>query len=279
MARARAKPRKRASVGFPQELSHWLWGILICLLTAAIFGGYAYLRWGVPHPPELAGEKLCPTDGPRSMTVVLLDATDALPDITKRDIRRRLTDLAETLPPYGLLELRLLDPATPGGQVTFSRCNPGDGSNLSELVANPAMAHKLWADGFHKPLESALEGTLAPAPAETSPIMETIQRIAVDRFAGHALSGTPKSLIVVSDMMENAPGYSQYHGDLSYARFRAAAVYKKLKTNLQGVRVSILYAQRLAPGINSKKHLEFWLQWIRDNKGVPAEAVRLQGAG
>lgn len=279
MARARAKPRKRAAVAFPQEPSYWLLGVAVCLLIAAILGGYGYLQWGVPHPPKLKQGTLCPTDGPRSVTVVLLDATDALPDITKREVRSRLTDIAETLPPYGLLEMRLLDPAVPGGRVTFLKCNPGDGSNLSELVANPAMAHKLWVDDFHEPLERALEGTLAPAPADTSPIMETIQRIAIDRFTGRSLNGTPKSLVIVSDMMENGPGYTQYHGDLSYERFRATPAYKQLKTDLQGARVSIQYAQRLAPGLDSKKHLEFWLQWIRDNDGVPAEAVKLQGAG
>src|SRR5690242_916765 len=183
MARARARPRKRAAVSFPSERAYWLPAVLICLLTLAIIGGYAYLKWGIPAPPVLAPETLCPIDGPRSVTVVLLDATDDLPDITKRDIRTRLTDLAEALPPYGLLDMRLLDPAVPGGRVTFSKCNPGDGSNLNELIGNPELARKRWLENFHDPVEKALEGTLAPAPAQTSPIMETIQRIAIDRFS------------------------------------------------------------------------------------------------
>lgn len=272
MTRARARPRKRAAVSFAEERAYWLPAAAICLLTVAIVGSYAYLKWGIAAPPVLAAETLCPINGARSVTVVLLDATDDLPEITKRDIRTRLADIAEALPPYGLLEMRLLDPALPGGRVTFSKCNPGDGSNLNELVGNPQLARKRWLENFRKPIEDALDGTLVPAPADTSPLMETIQRIAVDRFAGHARAGNPKALIIVSDMLENGSGYSQYRGDLSYERFEMTPAYKRLKTDLEGAKVSILYAQRLSPAIDAKKHLEFWLQWIRDNNGAAVEA-------
>lgn len=281
MARTRGKPGKRASVAFPQEPPYWRYGVVVCIITAALIAGYSYLKWVVPRPPHLLPGTLCPDDGPRSITVVLVDATDDLTDITKRDIRSHLTDLAEALPPYGLLEMRLLDPTIPGGRITFKKCNPGDGSNLSKLVTNPVLAHKRWLEDFHIPVENALDGSLAPARADTSPIMETVQRIAVDRFSGQSLSNTPKSLVLVSDMIENGPDYSQYHGDLSYERFQASPAYKKLRTDLHRADVSILYAQRLAPPIDSKKHLEFWLRWIRDNNGVMAKdaAEKLQGAG
>jgi hypothetical protein len=83
------------------------------------------------RPPALDRASLCPLDGPRSVTVVLLDSANDIPDIGKHEIRMVLIDLAETLPVYGLLELRLLGPNVPGGRSIFARCNPGDGSGLN----------------------------------------------------------------------------------------------------------------------------------------------------
>jgi hypothetical protein len=179
-----------------------------------------------------------------------------------------------------LLELRLLDPKVAGGQSIFARCNPGDGSGLSEYTANPALAKKRWIDGFREPLEDALQIGFRPLPGKTSPIMETVQRIAVERFTGRAVEEIPKSLIIVSDMLEHEPDYSQYAGDLSYSRYKASRAYQKFRTNLYGAEVTIFYIQRSsAKPINSADHIRFWAEWIRDNKGRLRQANKLQGVG
>jgi hypothetical protein len=232
------------------------------------------------RPPALDRASLCPVDGPRSITVVLLDSTDDIPDIGKHEIRTVLLDMAEAVPVHGLLELRLLDPKLPGGRQIFAKCNPGDGADLSEYTANPRLAKKRWLEGFRAPLENALESGFQPLPGKTSPIMETVQRIAVDRFAGRAAEDAPKSLVVVSDMLENAPDYSQYAGDLTYSRFKASRAYKRLQTDLHGAEVTIYYIQRAsAKPFNSADHIRFWADWIRDNKGHFKQANKLQGEG
>ncbi|HEV7981724.1 MAG TPA: hypothetical protein VGP86_02420, partial [Xanthobacteraceae bacterium] len=104
--------------------------LAVSALGALAAGAYVYVT--AARPPALDRASLCPVDGARSTTVVLLDSTDEIPDIGKREIRTVLLDMAETVPVYGLLELRLLDPRTPGGRLIFAKCNPGDGAGLSE---------------------------------------------------------------------------------------------------------------------------------------------------
>ena len=247
-------------------------------LGALATGAYVYLT--VPRPPALDRASLCPADGPRSVTVILLDSTDDIPDIGKREIKTILTDTAETLPSYALLDLRLLDPAVAGGRPIFAKCNPGDGSGLSEYTANPRLARKRWLDEFRQPLEQALAAGLEPTPGKTSPIMQTIQRIAVERFTGRAAENIPKTLVLVSDMLEHEPDYSQYSGDLTFARYRASRAYRKLQTDLHGAEVVIYYIQRAtAKPLNSVNHIQFWADWIRDNKGQFKQATKLQGEG
>lgn len=250
------------------------------VLALSMLAGGLYVYATATRAPALDHDTLCPIDGPGSVTVVLLDSTDEIPDIAKREIRTTLLDLAETLPTYGLLDMRLLDPAVAGGRVIFNRCNPGDGSGLSEYTANPRLAKKRWLDAFRQPLEEALEAGFRPAPGKTSPIMETVQRIAIDRFTGRAAEDIPKSLILVSDMLEHESDYSQYQGDLSYGRYKASRAYRRLQTDLHGAEVTIYYVQRLtARPISSVDHIRFWAEWVRDNNGRFKQASKLQGEG
>jgi hypothetical protein len=270
------RPRRRN----PGDLRKHVLGSALAVLALGVLGAGAYVYMSAARPPALDRASLCPVDGPHSITVVLLDSTDDIPDIGKHEIRTVLTDMAEAVPVYGLLELRLLDPKLPGGRAIFAKCNPGDGANLSEYIANPRLAKKRWIEGFREPLETALESGFRPLPGKTSPIMETVQRIAVDRFTGRAAEEAPKSLVLVSDMLENAPDYSQYSGDLTYGRFKSSRAYKRLQTDLHGAEVTIYYIQRAsAKPFNSADHIRFWVDWIRDNRGRFKQANKLQGEG
>ena len=264
----------------PGELRKHLIGGALAVLALGILSAGAYVYTTAARPPTLDKASLCPVNGAHSVTVILLDSTDEIPDIAKREVRTVLVDLAETLPIYGLLEIRLLDPKMAGGRLIFSRCNPGDGAGLSEYTANPRLAHKRWMDGFREPLDEALESGFQPAPGKTSPIMETVQRIAVERFAGRNTEPVPKSLVLISDMLEHEADYSQYAGDLTYGRFKASRAYQRVRTDLHGAEVMIYYIQRRsARPINSVEHLNFWAEWIRDNKGRLKQVDRLQGVG
>ena len=271
-------PRRRSRN--PGDLRKHLLGGTLTALALGVLAAGAYVYATVPRPPALDHTSLCPVNGAHSVTVVLLDSTDEIPDIAKREIRTTLVDLAETLPTYQLLEIRLLDAKLAGGRLIFSKCNPGDGSDLSEYTANPRLAKQRWMDGFREPLDQALDAGFVPSPGKLSPIMETIQRIAVERFTGRNVENVPKTLVVISDMMENSPDYSQYTGDLSYDRFKKSTAYKKVQTDLHGAEVLIYYIQRhTRRPIDSVDHIRFWAEWIRDNDGRFKQANKLQGMG
>jgi hypothetical protein len=252
----------------------------LAVLALGVLSAGAYVYTTAERPPPLDRSSLCPVDGPRSVSVVLLDSTDDIPEIAKREVKTILLDMAETLPTYRLLEIRLLDPKFAGGRSFFAKCNPGDGTGLSEYTANPRLAKKRWMDGFRRPLDEALQTGLHPLPGKTSPIMETVQQIAVERFTGRAAEEIPKSLVIISDMLEHEPDYSQYTGDLSYNRYKASPAYRKFRTNLYGAEVMIYYVQRRSSKpINSADHIRFWAEWIRDNNGRLKQATKLQGVG
>jgi hypothetical protein len=208
--------------------------------------------------------------------VILIDTSDPLPEPATKEVKTHLLDKADALEPYGLLEIRVLDTAGTGHPI-FSRCNPGDGSNLDEFTGNPRLAHKRWQESFKTPLENVLKHGLEPAPSKTSPIMRTIQNIAIDRFTGRANESMSKALVVVSDMLEHTRDYSQYNSDLTFERYRRSPAFTKFRTDLHAAEVTLLVVQRQTARVNSGELMRFWHEWIKDNNGQFKEAVKLQG--
>jgi len=274
MAR-RAPRRRRGARGFAAAIGG---AVLICVALAATTA-LAVFYFTTPKSPTLDASTLCPVDGHRGITVVLVDTSDDILSTTRQDIIRLLRDQVKGLPEYHLFDIRVLDPVNAKSRSLFSKCNPGDGNGLSEWTANPRLARMRWLESFDQPATQAVNNSLAPAKAKTSPIMASLQDIALSQFSDPPVQSLPKHLVVISDMIEFTKDYSQYPnaGDLSYQRFLKSSAYLKYRTDLHGAAVSIEYIVREGLKIDSIKHIEFWNTWIKDNRGAFKIAHRLQG--
>jgi len=187
------------------------------------------------------------------------------------------------LPPFYRLDIRVLDIAGVRSRSLFSKCNPGDGEGLSEWTDNPRIARLRWIEDFRKPAALAMKSSIAAAKANSSPIMAAIQDIAIDQFSSAAGQDAKKTMYVISDMIEHTRDYSQYAraGDLSFQRYKQSPAYLKFRTDLHGATVIIRYVTRQVNGqplLDGTKHVEFWKDWIEDNRGIFGGAKRLQGA-
>lgn len=274
MARGRRRHRRAGAAGA-------ILGIMLIFVALLAAAAFAYFYATIPTQLQVDQATLCPMSGERGVTVVLVDTTDKLPEPAQREVLSILSDLTTTLPAYHLLDIRVLDPSGSRSASLFSKCNPGDGKGLSDWTANPALARKRWIESFQKPAKEAMELLLKPEVEKNSPIMGAIQDIALDRFSGGRVEGIPKSLIVISDMLEHTRDYSQYQnsGDLSYERYERSPAYRKFQTDLHGAHVTIDYIRRASININLKRHLNFWALWVAANKGEFASGRVLQGAG
>ena len=253
------------------------------LLTLAVVAGGAFVYFYISTParPPLDAQTLCPIAGPQGITVVLVDTSDDLPETTRREVLSMLEDMIATLPPFYKLDIRVLDIAGVRSRSLFSKCNPGDGVGLSEWTDNPRIARLRWMENFRKPAAEAVKHSMAPAKAKSSPIMAAIQDIAIDQFTGAASRNAKKSLFVISDMIEFTQDYGQYNRDLTFQRYKQSSAYLKFRTDLHGATVNIRYVNRQPKGqlaVDGRAHMQFWREWIEDNRGSFGNAKWLQGA-
>jgi hypothetical protein len=272
MAR-RSTSRRRASKG---EGVPWFGLTLFLMAVLVIIGGLAwmYLRAVEQHPPTDA--ELCPEAGPTEQTIVLVDATDAIAAITQTEIVSKITDLANDTKKWARFELRVLVPGSLRTTTVFSRCNPGDGHELDEYTGNPDLARKKWASQFSGPLQEAMKSTMSGEVADRSPIMAGLQQIAVDRLSSKQARSMPTNIVVVSDMLENSDAFSVYQSGPDFEAYRKSSASKRYSTDLAGAGVSIWFLERDTK-VASVPLIEFWMQWILENRGTPLTATRLQG--
>jgi hypothetical protein len=255
-------------------------GMALIFLALAALGLLALFYFSVTPKPQLDATSLCPLDGPLGITVVLVDTSDDLPAPAQREVLGLLEDQITALPAYYKFDIRVLDIAGGRSRSLFSKCNPGDGTGLSEWTDNPRLARMRWIDNFRQPAKDAIRNSLSSAKAKSSPIMGAIQDIAIDQFSSAAAEKVEKKLIVISDMLEFTSLYSQYPGagDLSYQRIKRSPAYLKFRTDLHEAQVKIEYVQQTQVSIDTVRHIDFWKEWITDNKGAFDGARRLQGA-
>lgn len=255
-------------------------GVALILISASAFSGLTYLYVTRAKAPQRDASSLCPMEGARGVTVILVDTSDDLPRTTKDEALVVIRDVISELPEYHRLDIRVLEISGMKSRSIFSRCNPGDGFGLSEWTANPKLAKERWIKSFEGPAITAIESSLAEAKANNSPIMAAIQDIAIHDFTGAALANAPKRLVIISDMIESTTEYSQYagRGDLSYERFQHSPAYLKFRTDLRGANLDLWYVTRANVKLDSIGHANFWKRWASDNGSGTFHVVRMQGA-
>lgn len=187
---------------------------------------------------------LCPTT-PDSVTVLLVDVTDPLNTPQRQDFANQLARLKNSIPRYGKLIVAKVD-AT--GQTllapVITRCNPGTAVDESSWTGNPAALEKSWREGFDEPLGKAFDLLSAASAADQSPILESIQSVALTELQKPGMEGVPRRLVVASDLLQNT-GDTTFYRDLPDPRaFVGSPLFRRLRTDLRGVEVELWMLER-----------------------------------
>lgn len=212
--------------------------VVVVLIVGAIYLTVASAR------RDLDSVTLCPTTVD-SVTVLLVDVTDPMNTAQRQDFANQLAKLKNSIPRYGKLIVAKVD-AT-GDQLlapVITRCNPGTAQDVSSTTGDPAAVQKQWKDGFDKPLTLAFELLVKASDAGQSPILESIQSIALTEFQKPGLEKTPKLLIVASDLLQNTGEVSFYRSLPEPRTFTEGAPFRRMRTDLRGVDVELWMLQR-----------------------------------
>ncbi|HYC02403.1 MAG TPA: hypothetical protein VED40_03875 [Azospirillaceae bacterium] len=272
---ARPQTKRRQSRREREKAGNVKGAVLLSL--AAIFAvGVGYFSWKAnSEAVELDKTTLCPTAGPTSVTAVVVDRTDTVTPVQRQLLVDKFNEIRGAVPKYGLLEIYTVNPVQASVlKPEFSLCNPGDGSDLSHWTSNPRMANRTWGTVFNAPLAAVLDGMLEASEARQSPILETIQSVAATAFAPH--DAVPRTLVVVSDLLQHSDNLSQYQGVRDFEELRKTPALTRVKADLREVDVRVLYIRRdTAKGVQGAAHIRFWQAYFADQGATLSNALSL----
>ena len=264
--RKRRKGRRRPA---PRGASSWLSyvvGLLLICIASAI-GVFAFTKYLDLKDDHVALDKstYCPTDSANltKFTALLVDTTDRLSEIQQSSIVNVVDRVISQIPRYGALAIFTVstDPEVQS-QPLLMRCNPGRKSEIDPLIGNPEKIEKEWEDGFKNAVSDELKRSLEADSADSSPILESIQRISIQQFDKIEYDLVARSLVVVSDFLQHTSDYSHYRSVPNYSDFESTQYFRKIKVNLQSVDVEMWQVRRNSSRQNERLR-EFWEDYFR----------------
>lgn len=279
MAAARRRRRRRSRRGelSPRDLA--IGGsiavtVLVLLVVATRFTIFA------PKPPDRDTETGCPEAGPAALTAILIDVTDQIGAISRADVLAHLDEyVADSREDEMVLAYEAKSVGNEIGDPLLSVCHPGDPDEASEWTENPRLIRRRLEERFERPLEQLFAELLGRDAAPTSPLMESVQSVAVSVLGRHEYEDLPKRLILVSDLMQNTRNLSFFRQAVDYDAFAATNGVGALRTDLRGTAVEVLFVQRTAHQRleDTRGLVDFWQQWIEDQGGTLNRVVRVDG--
>ena len=229
--------------------------VVIIAVLAAVF---------LFEAPKLDG-KGCPIEkGHTAVTLsIVLDATDIYGEAQQRSIVNKVWDRIDSLEVYDRIKIYTVE--STAQPPIFHLCKPG-----RELQDSPV--HRLLKGvRFKKYLNDALEklqGTL-----DESPIIASLGWVAADRKQ----DGSSQHILLVSDLIENSGGFSQYKRDWP-------AVYQANRKRihdqcpmLDGVQIDILLPARPNRSTQDNALVLWWDEYLRACGGSVNSITKITG--
>lgn len=214
------------------------------VIVIAVSGVLGFLYWRASLSHKALDERtLCPAE-PTSLTVLLVDVTDPMNLPQRQDFLNQLDRLSASIPRYGKLIITKVDPVSDRLLVPIvTRCNPGTGEDETEFSGNPKRIEKLHREQYEAPLKAAFEKVLTASGAQRSPILESIQSVALTELQ-RSDPTLPKRLIIASDLLQNTDAISFYGSLPDPGAFTASQAFNRVRTDLRGVTIELWMLQR-----------------------------------
>lgn len=246
-------------------------GVVLCAIALCLAGGGVY-AFHTLKQKKFDPETLCPLEGSKAVTLILIDKTDPLTEPE----RARAEDVigAETgaVQRGDRIVVTLLHQNKDANETSLETladlCNPG--SEANPLFENPKRVAARYRNAFRDPIEKALESVEAAGSASLSPIAQSIYA------SMEAIPETPGQhlrLIVISDLMENSAEASAYSGSLTEAALKKA-VPAAAQARLKGAETHVLLLSRPRYAKQQAAAITAWRRFLAAVTGHEPEILR-----
>ena len=202
-------------------------------------------------------------------TVILVDQSEALTDTHRRFALSFIKDYVaddarfaerSRIALFTFSKLNFDAAGSPSFRPRSDLCRPPSKGN--ELYENNRRITKDFYVRFLVPVTTTLEQSLTTEVGERSPILETLQLISRSQ---EIEDGGRKTLILVSDMLQNTAGFSHYRDRRSYEDFVRSGFASDVKADFRDWSIIVVYLRRYRDRhLQQAPHLDFWQRYFHE---------------
>jgi len=214
------------------------------------------------------------------LTVIIIDATDKLSLIQKASLKTRLWEIANNLEKnthkiqiFSVDKIidKILEPS-------IDLCNPGSALEANQLTENKKIIQKRYEEKFKNNLDIILDNVLNRDSLNQSPIMESIQSVAITSFIPLTNKAINKKLILVTDLLQNTPKFSAYKNSYDFTQYKESEHWKHVKSDLENVDVELFFLHRENTGkIQTPKLRDFWMEFFSAQGASVSRFLPIEG--
>lgn len=219
----------------------------------------------------------CPIDGSPEYISIIFDKSDSFNSIQQKFLKRFFSNLKHNMKEGTYLSIySVKENVSEIIEPSFVICSPRTGENANALYENPEKIKRKWKEKFEEPLSQQISSYMTPSEANSSPIMEMLQVVALSLPLES--DNRQKKIIVISDMLQNTKGWSHYRGQFNIEKLKKTSYYKKIMTNLKNTQVTILLVRRKKyESLQTKKLAYFWDNYIKLMNGQMISIEQIDG--
>ncbi len=257
-ARKRLKKKRKDQQGF----------VLIFLVICAV-SLFSYFLYDLNQQVAVRDDvTMCRSDGVVSReTILLIDATDMLSTSQAMVIKKKVAMELEKSKLDERFSVYVLDENISSFNKSLTVCNPGDGSDKSELIANKRRLKKDWEEKFYGKIGTKIDNIISGDTSKTSPIMEMIKYASIDTMMDS--KAQDKRVIIISDMLHHTNKYSHYKEIELSKTFLTSGYGLQVRPFLKGVELQLFYVNRSnASNIQNRGHIMFWEKYVQSGGGT-----------
>jgi len=269
---------RRKSAASRRAASQKRWALVKIAAVVVAIAAFGAIYYTVSSSNRRLDEAtLCPTH-PDSNTVLLVDVTDPMNVAQRQDFFNELQRLKNSIPRFGRLSVIKVDSASEHLlSPVIERCNPGRAGDVGEFAGNPKAVEEQRRH-FDLALDRAFESLTRASGADASPILESVQSVALTILQAPGNEDQPRRLIIVSDLLQNTPDASFYQRLPDPSAFIAGPAFRRARTNLRGVEVELWMLERPDTAQTQPIALrELWSRIIEAQGGSVARIYRVSG--
>jgi hypothetical protein len=241
-------------------------GLLLIVSVALIF---AFSGWYYLKNKEDLDKFGCPNDLAlrKNISVIVVDTSSQFNADQKQALNGFSDKILNSIPKYTELKLyKMTDSGVSNKDLLLSVCSPGDPKEVNQWTQNQKIAMQNWKIGFAKKIDEEFKSISNSQGLNKSPIIESIRSVSLLEFGGD--NQKSKSLIVISDFVQNSKILNMYSTAVDFNTFKSSPEYAESISRLVGVKTELLILEN-EPKIQNDKFKDFWKQFILVNGGAP----------